>query len=187
LATGKAGSIEYLWFTAQLELQQGLKAFGLKYNPFVHDQAASKSPRQRRNAEIIESLAASGMVTASGGASARVTPMAGLVPGAWNLPRHHGFPEYLGGDPDQPLTRIPRWLHDDFHRFVDGFATGEISRQKTALYFSQLPPEELLERQLLYLEACREYDRAHPGWAIFEEAARRGGLHDTLGLSSDCR
>lgn len=44
---------------------------------------------------------------------------------------HHPYPMHLGGDPHQPLLRLPKSAHDDIHQFFreKGYGFGDAGRQ----------------------------------------------------------
>jgi hypothetical protein len=59
-------------------------------------------------------------------------------------PKHHPFPQYLGGAADQTLKKIPKKLHYQFHSSLDKWKNGKYARAKTAAAFKGVDKAEVI-------------------------------------------
>jgi hypothetical protein len=53
-------------------------------------------------------------------------------------PKHHPFPKYLGGAPDQTLKKIPKSMHHQFHAALDKWKGGKYARSLGAEHFKDI-------------------------------------------------
>jgi hypothetical protein len=53
-------------------------------------------------------------------------------------PKHHPFPKYLGGAPDQTLKKIPKSMHHQFHAALDKWKGGKYARNLGAEHFKNI-------------------------------------------------
>jgi hypothetical protein len=65
----------------------------------------------------------------------RVGELGTLVHNVCPWPKHHPFPKYLGGVPEQTLKKIPPNLHYRLHSALDKFMDGKYARRHTAAHF----------------------------------------------------
>lgn len=59
-------------------------------------------------------------------------------------PKHHPFPKYLGGLPEQTLKKIPRNLHYRFHAALDAWKGGKYARSLGAAHFAGMNPQTII-------------------------------------------
>jgi hypothetical protein len=53
-------------------------------------------------------------------------------------PKHHPWPQYLGGLREQTLKKLPRRLHETFHTALDRWKGGKYARRKGAEAFKEM-------------------------------------------------
>ena len=70
--------------------------------------------------------------------------------------RHHPWPKYLGGPVEQILERLPKWLHDEYHRRIDR----TFSRFDGKEAFENLPPSEKKMIFQKMLQLTKDFDTA---------------------------
>ena len=97
------------------------------------------------------------------GASSPVPVPAGTILGANKVIRgvaaddHHPFPIYLGGPVKQELVRLPRSLHQEFHKGLDE----HLSRWEGKAYYDSLAPTERQEALQTLATYTKDFDAKH--------------------------
>jgi hypothetical protein len=83
--------------------------------------------------------------------------------------RHHSWPKYLGGQEKQELAKLPKWLHDQYHRGLDEIA----KRTKGTAYFNSFSPaarQRLMNEVMVY---TKDFDAQH-GTHLYESMLKNG-------------
>jgi len=82
--------------------------------------------------------------------------------------RHHPWPKYLGGPEEQILERLPRSLHEEYHRGIDQFAKRSPRGTKSFENLSPAARKKIFEQ---ILEYTKEFDAKH-GTGLYEATVR---------------
>ncbi len=59
-------------------------------------------------------------------------------------PKHHPWPQYLGGLREQTLKKLPLSKHKEFHRELDRWKDGKYKRRRGAEYYEKMRPEDII-------------------------------------------
>ena len=103
---------------------------------------------------------------------------AGMIPGGKGAARsavrkatdgHHPWSMYLGGPVKQELVPLPRSLHVEFHRKMDGV----VPKQKGKAYYENLSPEMKQEAFQKFAERTKEFDAEH-GTELYNALIKNG-------------
>jgi hypothetical protein len=76
-------------------------------------------------------------------------------------PKHHPWPQYLGGLREQTLKKIPRRLHELFHVALDKWKGGKYARARGAEFYKDLDPK-------MVIKDLREFYQTAEGGAFAE-------------------
>ncbi len=70
---------------------------------------------------------------------------------------HHPWPQYLGGPLKQTLQKLPKSLHDEYHRGLDEI----LPRWRSSEYYKALSPQEQAESFARFLEYTEAFDQQY--------------------------
>jgi hypothetical protein len=76
-------------------------------------------------------------------------------------PKHHPWPQYLGGLREQTLKKLPRRLHELFHVALDKWKGGKYARARGAEFYKNLDPK-------MVIKDLREFYQTAEGGAFAE-------------------
>jgi RHS repeat-associated protein len=92
---------------------------------------------------------------------------------------HHSFPKYLGGAFKQEFVHMTTSMHKAFHKGLDNYQGGVLSRRLRKDHFDKLSSEESAKVMKAFVAYTKEFDDKY-GTKLYEAFIKNGGSGGNL-------
>jgi hypothetical protein len=141
---------------------EGAQALGLSTGDFFFG-----GPVNARGDDSIQPWGSLPVPAATGGTAIKAG--AGVLLSVLKTELHHAWPKYLGGAEKQALEKLPKELHDAFHRGLDKTVPRYLGKK----YYDELSPAERAEVYKKFEGFTRAFDEKY-GTSLLDAAKREG-------------